>query len=45
MVALCGRNPTTVDTPKKKEIRDKMYAEKYEAKSKVVSCRKSAKPR
>ncbi len=34
MVALCARNPTTVDTPKKKEIRDKMYAEKYEAKSK-----------
>src|ERR1700733_8772523 len=35
MVALCGRKPTTVDTPKKKEIRDKMYAEKYEAKSKA----------
>jgi peptidyl-prolyl cis-trans isomerase SurA len=34
MVALCGRKATTVDTPKKKEIRDKMYAEKYEAKSK-----------
>jgi peptidyl-prolyl cis-trans isomerase SurA len=34
MVALCGRNPTTIDTPKKKEIRDKMFAEKYEAKSK-----------
>jgi peptidyl-prolyl cis-trans isomerase SurA len=34
MVALCGRQPTTVDTPKKKEIREKMYAEKYEAKSK-----------
>jgi peptidyl-prolyl cis-trans isomerase SurA len=34
MVALCGRNPTTLDTPKKKEIREKMYAEKYEAKSK-----------
>jgi peptidyl-prolyl cis-trans isomerase SurA len=34
MVALCGRDPTTVDTPKKREIRDKMYAEKYEAKSK-----------
>ena len=26
MVALCGRKPTTVDTPKKREIRDKMYA-------------------
>jgi peptidyl-prolyl cis-trans isomerase SurA len=35
MVALCARNPTTVDTPKKKEIRDKMYAEKYEAKQKA----------
>jgi peptidyl-prolyl cis-trans isomerase SurA len=34
MVALCGRKPTTVDTPKKKEIRDKMYVQKYEAKSK-----------
>jgi peptidyl-prolyl cis-trans isomerase SurA len=34
MVALCGRSPTTVDTPKKKEIRDKMYVQKYEAKSK-----------
>ena len=34
MVALCGRDPTTVDTPKKKEIREKMYGEKYEAKSK-----------
>jgi peptidyl-prolyl cis-trans isomerase SurA len=35
MVALCARNPTTVDTPKKKEIRDKMFAEKFEAKSKA----------
>jgi len=35
MVALCARNPTTIDTPKNKEIRDKMYAEKYEAKSKA----------
>ena len=34
MVALCSRKPTTVDTPRKKEIRDKMYADKYEAKSK-----------
>jgi peptidyl-prolyl cis-trans isomerase SurA len=30
MVALCSRKPTTIDTPKKKEIRDKMYAKKYE---------------
>ena len=35
MVALCGRKATTVDTPKKREIRDKMYADKYEAKSKA----------
>ncbi len=35
MVALCGRKPTTIDTPKKKEIRDKMFAEKFEAKSKA----------
>ena len=34
MVALCDRKATTVDTPKKREIRDKMYADKYEAKSK-----------
>ena len=33
MVALCGRKPTTVDSPKKKEIRDKMFVQKYEAKS------------
>jgi peptidyl-prolyl cis-trans isomerase SurA len=44
MVALCARNPTTVDTPKKKEIREKMYAEKYDAKSKAYlqECRKAA---
>jgi peptidyl-prolyl cis-trans isomerase SurA len=35
MVALCARNPTTIDSPKKKEIRDKMFAEKFEAKSKA----------
>lgn len=35
MVALCARKPTTVDTPKKREIRDKMFSEKYEAKSKA----------
>jgi peptidyl-prolyl cis-trans isomerase SurA len=34
MVALCGRKTTTIDTPKKREIREKMYVEKYEAKSK-----------
>jgi peptidyl-prolyl cis-trans isomerase SurA len=35
MVALCGRKPTTIDTPKKREMREKMYLEKYEAKSKA----------
>jgi peptidyl-prolyl cis-trans isomerase SurA len=35
MVALCGRKATTVDTPRKKAIRDKMFAEKFEAKSKA----------
>ena len=34
MVVLCAKDPTKVDTPKKREIRDKMYNEKYEAKSK-----------
>jgi peptidyl-prolyl cis-trans isomerase SurA len=34
MVALCARKPTTVDTPKKREIRDKMFADKFMAKSK-----------
>jgi len=44
MVALCARNKTTIDTPKKKEIRDKMFVEKYEAKSKwyLQEVRKSA---
>jgi peptidyl-prolyl cis-trans isomerase SurA len=35
MVALCDRKPTKVDTPKKREIREKMYAQKYEAKQKA----------
>jgi peptidyl-prolyl cis-trans isomerase SurA len=30
MVVLCSRKPTTIDTPKKREIREKMYSEKYE---------------
>jgi peptidyl-prolyl cis-trans isomerase SurA len=44
MVALCGRKPTTVDTPEKKEMRDKMFAEKFEAKSKayLAQIRKAA---
>jgi peptidyl-prolyl cis-trans isomerase SurA len=35
MVALCGRKPTTIDTPKRKEIRDQMFAKKYETTSKA----------
>ena len=35
MVALCGRKPTTIDTPKKREVREKMFSEKYEKKSKA----------
>ncbi|MET0674698.1 MAG: SurA N-terminal domain-containing protein [Bradyrhizobium sp.] len=44
MVALCDRKPTKVDTPKKREIREKMYTEKYEAKSKayLADIRKAA---
>lgn len=34
MVALCARNKTMIDTPKKREIREKMFVDKYEAKSK-----------
>ncbi len=35
MVGLCSKKTTTIDTPKKKEIRDKMYAQKYETTSKA----------
>jgi peptidyl-prolyl cis-trans isomerase SurA len=44
MVALCGRKPTTIDTPKKKEVREKMFVQKYEATSKsyLQEIRKSA---
>jgi peptidyl-prolyl cis-trans isomerase SurA len=44
MVALCERKPTLVDSPKKREIRDKMFAEKYETKSKayLAEIRKAA---
>lgn len=34
MVVLCSRQPTMIDTPKKREIREKMYVEKYEKTSK-----------
>jgi peptidyl-prolyl cis-trans isomerase SurA len=33
MVALCGRKPTSIDTPRRKEMRDKMYAQKYQTTS------------
>jgi peptidyl-prolyl cis-trans isomerase SurA len=33
MVALCSRKPTTVDTPRKREIREKMFGDKFEVKS------------
>jgi peptidyl-prolyl cis-trans isomerase SurA len=44
MVALCAREPTKIDTPKKREIRDKMFAQKFEAKSKsyLADIRKAA---
>ncbi len=44
MVAVCGKKAISVDTPKKKEIREKMFAEKYEKKSKAYleDIRKSA---
>lgn len=35
MVALCSRKPTTADTPEKRELRDKMFVQKFEAKSKA----------
>ena len=44
MVALCERKATKVDTPKKREIREKMFAEKYETKQKayLADIRKAA---
>jgi peptidyl-prolyl cis-trans isomerase SurA len=44
MVAVCAKKATSVDTPKKREIREKMFAAKYEKKSKdyLEDIRKSA---
>ncbi len=44
MVALCERKPTTVDSPKKREIREKMFADKYDVKQKayLAEIRKAA---
>jgi len=36
MVALCGPQADHHRHPKKKEVREKMFVEKYEAKSKIV---------
>jgi len=33
MVALCGRKPTKIDSPKRKEMREKIYAQKYQTTS------------
>lgn len=44
MVVLCSRKPTMIDTPKKREIREKMYVEKYEKTQKayLAEIRKAA---
>ncbi|RTL52794.1 MAG: peptidylprolyl isomerase [Bradyrhizobiaceae bacterium] len=44
MVVLCDRKTTTADTPAKRAARDKIFAQKYEAKSKAYldDLRKSA---
>jgi peptidyl-prolyl cis-trans isomerase SurA len=44
MVVLCSRKPTMIDTPKKREIREKMFSEKYEKTSKayLAEIRKAA---
>ena len=44
MVALCERKPTTVDSPKKQEIRQKIQLQKYETKQKayLADIRKAA---
>ncbi len=44
MVALCARQATTADTPKKREAREKLFAQKFEKQSKayLADIRKSA---
>jgi peptidyl-prolyl cis-trans isomerase SurA len=34
MVALCDRKVSTADTPQRREIREKIYSQRYEEKSK-----------
>ena len=34
MVALCARRPTKVDTPKKREMREKLYQQRFEERAK-----------
>jgi peptidyl-prolyl cis-trans isomerase SurA len=44
MVALCSRKPTRADTPARRALREKIYNERYEAKSKsyLAELRKGA---
>ncbi|MBR0849708.1 SurA N-terminal domain-containing protein [Bradyrhizobium diazoefficiens] len=44
MVVLCSRKPTLIDTPKKREIKEKMFSEKYEKTQKayLAEIRKAA---
>jgi peptidyl-prolyl cis-trans isomerase SurA len=44
MVVLCSRKPILIDTPKKREIREKMYSEKFEKTQKayLAEIRKAA---
>lgn len=44
MVVLCSRKPTMIDTPKKREVREKMFVEKYEKTQKayLADIRKAA---
>lgn len=44
MVALCDRKPTKVDSPAKRQLKEKMYSERFEAKSKsyLAEARKGA---
>ena len=45
MVALCERKPTNVDTPKKREIREKMYHREIRGEVRKPIWPTSAKPR
>ena len=45
MVALCDRKPTKIDTPKKREIREKMFAREIRGEVRKPTWTNSAKPR